>query len=272
MTSEIYRRYCVSPNLESFSLGSIDPEGTATFDGDKKDAEKVFDKLNTQLEALQELLYADGRHKLLIVLQGMDTSGKDGTIRHIFDRTNPIGVKVASFKKPSSLELSHDYLWRVHSQVPGKGEITIFNRSHYEDVLIVRVDGLVPEPRWSKRYKHIVDFEQMLADEGTTILKFFLHISKDEQKGRLEDRLADAEKRWKFDPNDLAVRTKWDSYQHAYEEALRLTSTAVAPWFVVPANKKWYRNLVITQVIIDALERLNLKHPAPPDLDGLVIP
>lgn len=272
MTAEIYRRYRVPQNLDRFSLASIDPEGTETFEGDKKDAEKVFTTLNSQLEDLQELLYADGRHKLLIVLQGMDTSGKDGTIRHIFDKTNPVGVKVASFKKPSSLELSRDYLWRVHSQVPGFGEITVFNRSHYEDVLVVRVDGLVPESRWSKRYKHIVDFEQLLADEGTTILKFFLHISKDEQKQRLQARLDDTEKRWKFDPNDLAVRTKWDAYQLAYEEALRLTSTSAAPWFVVPANKKWYRNLVISQVLIDTLKHLDLKHPAPPNLDGLVIP
>lgn len=264
-------RYRVPAALSTFSLGSVDPEGTDTFDGDKKDAEKVFDKLNTRLEALQELLYADGRKKLLVVLQGMDTSGKDGTIRHIFDRTNPIGVKVASFKKPSSLELAHDYLWRVHSQAPGSGEIVIFNRSHYEDVLVVRVDNLVPEERWKKRYQHIVDFERMLVDEGTTVLKFFLHISKDEQKQRLEERLQDPEKRWKFDKNDLAVRTKWDAYQRAYEDALRLTSTAEAPWYVVPANKKWYRNLVISKVLVETLESMGLRYPAPQDLEGVTV-
>jgi PPK2 family polyphosphate:nucleotide phosphotransferase len=264
-------RYRIPQGLSSFALGSIDPDGTDTFDGDKKDAEKVFDKFNARLEALQELLYADGRKKVLVVLQGMDTSGKDGTIRHIFDRTNPIGVKVASFKKPSPLELAHDYLWRVHAQTPAGGEIVIFNRSHYEDVLVVRVDNLVPEARWKKRYQHIVDFERMLVDEGTTVIKFFLHISKDEQKQRLEERLADPEKRWKFDKNDLAVRARWDDYQRAYEDALRLTSTPQAPWYVVPANKKWYRNIVISQVLIETLESLGLKHPTPQDLEGVTV-
>lgn len=271
MTSEIYRRYRVPENQSGFTLGSIDPGATATFEGDKKDAEKAFLRLNARLEALQELLYADGRHKLLIVLQGMDTSGKDGTIRHIFDKTNPIGVKVASFKRPTPLELAHDYLWRVHAQAPGSGEIVIFNRSHYEDVLIVRVDGLVPESRWSRRYRHIVDFERMLVDEGTTVLKFFLHISKDEQRQRLQERLDDPAKRWKFDKHDLVVREKWDAYQLAYEDALKKTSTEAAPWFVVPANKKWYRNLVISQILVDTLEGLGLRHPEPQDLDGLVV-
>lgn len=264
-------RYRIPQGLSTFSLASIDPKGSGTFDGDKKDAEKVFDKLNGRLEALQELLYADGRKKVLVVLQGMDTSGKDGTIRHIFDRTNPIGVKVASFKKPSSLELAHDYLWRAHSQVPASGEIVVFNRSHYEDVLVVRVDQLVPETRWQKRYQHIVDFERMLVDEGTTVLKFFLHISKDEQKERLEERLADPTKHWKFDKNDLAVRAKWDDYQRAYEDTLRLTSTPHAPWYVVPANKKWYRNLVISQVLIQTLESLGLEYPASQDLTGVTV-
>ena len=263
-------RYRVTPG-RPFALADRDPSDTGAFDGDKKDAEKVFERLNERLETLQELLYADQRHKVLIVLQGMDTSGKDGTIRHIFDGTNPIGVKVASFKRPTAPELAHDYLWRVHGQTPGAGEIVIFNRSHYEDVLVVRVDQLVPEERWRKRYQHIADFERLLADEGTTILKFFLHISKDEQKERLEERLADPDKHWKFDKADLAVRAKWDAYQAAYQDALARTSTEHAPWYVVPANKKWYRNLVISDVIIRRLEGLGLRYPAAQDLAGVTV-
>jgi len=262
--------YRVTPGA-SFSLAERDPSDTGAFNGDKKDATLVFERQTKRLEALQELLYADQRHKVLIVLQGMDTSGKDGTIRLIFDRTNPVGVKVASFKRPSTNELAHDYLWRVHGQTPGNGEIVIFNRSHYEDVLVVRVDALVPEARWQKRYQHIVDFERMLVDEGTTVLKFFLHISKDEQKQRLEERLADREKLWKFDKADLAVRAKWDAYQNAYEDALARTSSAHAPWYVVPANKKWYRNLVISDVIIQRMESLVLRYPAPQDLAGITV-
>ncbi len=263
-------RYLVTPGA-SFSLADRDPSDTSAYDGDKKDSVALFERQTKRLEDLQELLYADQRHKVLIVLQGMDTSGKDGTIRLIFDRTNPIGVKVASFKRPSSNELAHDYLWRVHGLTPGNGEIVIFNRSHYEDVLVVRVDQLVPEARWQKRYQHIVDFERMLVDEGTTILKFFLHISKDEQKERLEERLADKEKLWKFDKADLTVRAKWDDYQKAYEDALARTSSAHAPWYIVPANKKWYRNLVISDVIISRLESLGLRYPAPQDLAGVKV-
>jgi len=263
-------RYRVTPGI-TCSLAALDASDTGAFNGGKKDGEKVFDRLNKRLEELQELLWADQRHKVLIVLQGMDTSGKDGTIRHIFDRTNPVGVKVASFKRPSSLELAHDYLWRVHSQTPGLGEIVIFNRSHYEDVLVVRVEGLVPEARWQKRYQHIVDFERLLVDEGTTVLKFFLHISKDEQKERLEARLADKERLWKFDKGDLSVRAKWDDYQKAYEDALTRTSSAHAPWYVVPANKKWYRNLVISDIIIRRLEALGLRYPDPQELAGVTI-
>lgn len=263
-------RYRVTPGA-SFSLAARDPSDTSAFDGDKKDSAEVFERQNKRLEDLQELLYADQRHKVLIVLQGMDTSGKDGTIRLIFDRTNPAGVRVATFKRPSTNELAHDYLWRVHAVTPGNGEIVIFNRSHYEDVLVVRVDALVPEARWQKRYQHIVEFERMLVDEGTTVLKFFLHISKDEQKQRLEARLADKEKLWKFDKADLSVRAKWDAYQQAYEDALARTSSDHAPWYVVPADKKWYRNLVISDVIIKRLEGLGLRFPAPQDLAGLTV-
>ncbi|MCB0074803.1 MAG: polyphosphate kinase 2 family protein, partial [Caldilineaceae bacterium] len=194
------------------------------------------------------------------------------TIRHVFDGVNPQGVKVASFKKPTPEELAHDYLWRIHKQTPGDGEIVIFNRSHYEDVLVVRVHNLVPPDIWGKRYEHIRAWEKMLADEGTTILKFFLHISKEEQKERLQARLDEPEKHWKFSSADLAERKRWDDYQAAYEAMLTKTSTDYAPWYIVPANRKWYRNLVISKVIIDTLEGLNMTYPpAEPGLDQIVI-
>jgi PPK2 family polyphosphate:nucleotide phosphotransferase len=239
---------------------------------DKEAGKARFAALNVRLEELQELLYAEGKHKLLVVFQAMDTAGKDSSIRHIFDRTNPQGVRVASFKKPSSEELGHDYLWRVHKHTPGAGQITIFNRSHYEDVLVVRVHDIVPKARWSKRYKHIRHFEELLADEGTTILKFFLHISKDEQKERLQDRLDQHHKHWKFARGDLAERKLWDNYMEAYEAAISETSTKSAPWFVIPANRKWYRNLIISEILVDTLEGLNMKYPAAEDgLDDIVI-
>jgi PPK2 family polyphosphate:nucleotide phosphotransferase len=268
--AETREHYRVKPGAR-VKLSAVDAEDGSLFDGDKQAGEKYHLELNAKLEELQELLYADARHKVLVVLQGMDTSGKDGTIRHIFDRTNPLGVKVASFKKPTPIELAHDYLWRVHAETPASGEIVIFNRSHYEDVLVVRVDGLVPEERWRKRYRHIRDFEQQLVDEGTTVLKFFLHISKDEQRERLQERLDDPEKHWKFDKNDLAVRAKWDAYQEAYEDALSETSTEVAPWYIVPANKKWYRNLVISTILVDTLKGLNLRPPVAQDLKGIKV-
>ncbi|MCC6621343.1 MAG: polyphosphate kinase 2 family protein [Deltaproteobacteria bacterium] len=264
-------RYRVS-QADTLDLSRWDPRDTSPFDGDKSDGEKRFGALNKRLEALQELLYADGRHKVLIVLQGMDTAGKDGAIRLIFDGVNPVGVKVASFKRPTPIELAHDYLWRVHAQTPGAGEIVIFNRSHYEDVLVVRVRKLVEEARWQRRYEHIAAFEKLLADEGTTILKFFLHISKEEQRERLQERLDDPEKNWKFDPNDLEERKLWDGYQAAYADALARTSRPWAPWYIIPADKKWYRNVVISTVIVEALEKLGLRHPpAAPGLTDLKV-
>jgi PPK2 family polyphosphate:nucleotide phosphotransferase len=218
------------------------------------------------------VFWADGRHRLLVVLQAMDTGGKDGTVKAVFRTMHPLGVRVASFKQPSEAERAHDYLWRVHAQVPADGEITIFNRSHYEDVLVVRVHDLVPRARWERRYDHIVDFERMLADEGTTIRKFFLHISEDEQAERLQARLDDPTKTWKFALGDLDERARWDDYQRAYEEALSRTSTEAAPWYVVPANRKWYRNEVIAQVLVETLESLDLRYPdPPPDLDQVRI-
>jgi PPK2 family polyphosphate:nucleotide phosphotransferase len=224
------------------------------------------------LERLQGLLYAEHKHKILIVLQGLDTAGKDGTIRSVFSGINPQGVHIASFKVPTAAELDHDFLWRIHSQVPGRGELVIFNRSHYEDVLVVRVHNLVPEAVWRQRYDEINNFEKMLAEEGTTILKFYLNISKDEQKQRLQDRLDDPKKNWKFNPGDLKERELWDQYINAYEDAINETSTKWAPWYVVPANHNWYRNLCVISTIVETLDGLNMKYPAPaPDLDKIVI-
>ena len=229
--------------------------------------------LNDRLEELQELLWAQGTERVLVVLQAMDAGGKDGTIKHVFDGVNPSGVKVASFKKPSAEELAHDYLWRIHDQVPADGELVIFNRSHYEDVLVVRVENLVPREQWERRYDHIRNFEQMLADEGTTIVKLFLHISKDEQRERLQDRLDRPEKHWKFDPADLGPRSKWAEYQQAFEAALSRTSTASAPWYVIPANRKWFRNLVISEILVQTLQGLDMTFPeAPADIATMSIP
>ena len=253
-------RYRVKPGSQ-VDLSRFDPSDSSAFSGKKKDGRKALLALNERLEAQQELLYAEHKHKVLIVIQAMDTGGKDGTIRHVFEGVNPQGVRVASFKKPTPEELDHDYLWRVHKHVPGKGQIVIFNRSHYEDVLVVRVRSLAPKEVWSKRYDHINDFERMLADEGTTILKFFLHIDLDEQKERFQARLDEPEKHWKFNPGDLEDRKLWPEYMKAYGDAISKTSTAWAPWYVIPANRKWYRNLVIGSVIIQALEALDMRYP-----------
>ena len=250
----------------SLSLAEHQTRDSSCFEGSKTEGKARTAELNAELESLQELLYAEGKHRILIVLQALDAGGKDGTIRHVFDGVNPQGVKVASFKKPSSLELSHDYLWRVHKECPAKGEITIFNRSHYEDVLVVRVESLVPEEHWQRRFEHIRNFESMLADEGTIILKFFLNVSKEEQKERFQDRIDRLDKRWKFNMGDLETRAKWDQYRKAYEDAISQTSTDKAPWYVIPADRKWYRNLVMSEIIVERLKSLNMSH-AVPDLD-----
>jgi PPK2 family polyphosphate:nucleotide phosphotransferase len=264
-------RFLVAPG-STVDLGDRDPRDTADFTGHKDDGTEALDGLTGQLEDLQNLLYADGRHRLLVVLQAMDTGGKDGAIRHVFRHTNPQGVHVASFKRPTEVDLAHDFLWRVHPHVPGDGMISIFNRSHYEDVLVVRVHDLVPEPRWQRRYDHIVDWEQMLADEGTTIRKFFLHISKEEQAERLQSRLDTPEKRWKFEQGDLAEREHWDDYLTAYEEMLSRTSTADAPWYVIPADRKWFRNLAMSQVLVDTLDGLGLSYPEPDEgIEDIVV-
>lgn len=265
------KRYRVEPGSR-VDLSRLDAADTSAFPGGKDETEEVFEKLNDRLEELQEMLWAEGRHKVLVVLQGMDTSGKDGTIRHVFDGVNPAGVRVASFKAPTPEELAHDFLWRVHPKVPASGELVIFNRSHYEDVLVVPVKELAPPEVWKPRYDQINDFERLLAETGTTILKFFLHIDEDEQKERLQARLDDPTKLWKFRKGDLDDRKLWKKYTQAYEEALSRTSQDHAPWYVVPANKKWYRNLVVATILVDTLEKLEMKYPEPEeDLDGIVI-
>jgi PPK2 family polyphosphate:nucleotide phosphotransferase len=254
--------YLVKPGTK-VDLAEWPADDHESYDGGKKNANKEMEELTSQLEELQELMYAENRQKLLVVLQGMDTSGKDGTIRRVFEGVNPQGVKVASFKVPTSQELAHDYLWRVHQHTPGSGEIAIFNRSHYEDVLVVRVHNLVPKKVWSKRYDHINDFEHILADEGTTILKFFLHISKEEQREQLQERLDTPHKRWKFNPADLDERLLWADYMAAYEEMLSRTSTDYAPWYVVPSNRRWHRDVVIGRILVKTLKDMKMSYPEP---------
>lgn len=264
-------KYRIRPG-KKIKLKDWDPDDKSEFDEDKEDGTKEVLRLNDELEHLQELLYAEKKNKLLIVLQAMDAGGKDGTIRHVFDGVNPQGVKVASFKKPTEKELSHDYLWRIHKHTPATGEIVIFNRSHYEDILVVRVNNYVEKKIWKKRYDHINNFEKMLSDEGTTILKFFLHISKVEQKMRFEERLENDEKHWKFSVSDLEERKKWNDYIKAFEDMLSKTSTKYAPWYIIPANRKWYRNIVISRIIIDKLNSLKMDYPDPEmDLSNIIV-
>ena len=253
-------------------LSKWDADDTDIIGKDRSDAREQLDAYRAKLEAMQELLYAEGKHKLLVVLQAMDTAGKDSTIRHVFQGVDPLGVKVASFKAPTPYELARDYLWRVHHHVPGAGEIAIFNRSHYEDVLVTRVNGWIDKDECKRRYRQINDFERMLAETGTTIIKFYLHISKDEQKRRLEDRRDDPEKQWKFQPGDLPVRAQWDDYMDAYEAALSATSTDHAPWHVIPANSKLARNLMVSSLLIETLEGLEMRYPDPaPGITGIEI-
>ncbi|MDO7875721.1 polyphosphate kinase 2 family protein [Hymenobacter sp. ASUV-10] len=246
----------------NFSLADIDPSTTAPFTT-KAAAEKRLKKLRERLSELQENLYAEHRRSVLLVFQAMDTGGKDGAIEKLLTGVNPAGVQVSPFKAPSTKELNHDFLWRIHQQTPGKGHIGVFNRSHYEDVLITRVHGLIDEATWQRRYTDINNFERLLTNDHTRILKFFLHISKEEQAARLQARLDDPAKRWKFDPNDLKERKYWDDYQTAYEDALRHCSPPESPWFVVPADKKWARDLAIIEIVVAALEDMNPQPPAP---------
>jgi PPK2 family polyphosphate:nucleotide phosphotransferase len=253
------------------NLDDFDPKYRGDYE--KQSARFELETLKEKLAVLQERLYAEGKQSLLIVLQAMDAGGKDGTIEHVFEGINPQGVRVASFKKPTDEELSHDFLWRIHQEVPPKGYIGILNRSHYEDVLVVRVNSLVPESVWRNRYDHINNFERLLADDGMRILKFYLHIDKQEQRERFQARLDDPAKHWKFSLGDLPVREQWDNYMAAYQDALTRCNTDYAPWYIVPANRKWYRNLVVTKAIVDTLEEMNPQYPSPESgLDKVAIP
>jgi PPK2 family polyphosphate:nucleotide phosphotransferase len=259
MTTNFSKELIVMPGSK-VKLSKYDPEDTLGWDKGhrmKASLEKAFERLCS----LQYLLYAEHKHALLIVLQGLDAAGKDGTIRHVMSGINPQGCVVTPFKSPSKEELEHDYLWRIHKAVPPLGDIGIFNRSHYEDVLVVRVHNLVPKDAWSKRYDQINTFEQMLAENNVKVLKFFLHISKDEQKRRFQDRIDDKDRRWKISEADFAERKYWDDYTKAYEEALARCSTAAAPWYVIPSNKKWFRNLAVSHIITETLDGMKMKFP-----------
>ena len=250
---------------EKVDLNHFDPDAS---DGhhDKQSASAEMAELLPRLQQLQALLYAENRRSLLICLQAMDAGGKDGTIRHVIGPLNPQGTRVHSFKVPTPEEAAHDFLWRIHRQVPARGEIAIFNRSHYEDVLVTRVHRLVPKKVWSQRYRQIVDFEANLTAAGTRILKFFLHISPEEQLRRFKQRLDDPGRHWKISDADYSERELWPDYQQAYAEALAKTSTAAAPWFVIPANHKWFRNLAVTRILIETFESMQMAYP-PPSVD-----
>jgi PPK2 family polyphosphate:nucleotide phosphotransferase len=242
-------------------LSRWDPADTSGFKGKRKDGVDELSSLRDKLEPLQEMLYAEHKHSVLVVLQGMDTSGKDGTIRRVFEGVNPQGVRVARFRQPTPEEFDHDFLWRTHKQVPGKGELVIFNRSHYEAVLIERVHKLVPKEIWQRRYEQINEFERLLSEDGAMILKFYLHIDADEQKKRLQARLDDPSKHWKFAITDLRERKFWPEYMKAYEAVLEKTSTDWAPWYLVPSNHGWFRDLVVCSVLVEALKKLGMHYP-----------
>jgi len=259
-----YELHAVKPG-SVVDLSAIDPGRTPGLSGPEEQERAAAAALHAEnilaMQMLQYRLWAESKRSVLVVLQGMDTAGKDGTIRHAFGPLNPQGVRVHGFKQPTPEELAHDYLWRIHSKTPARGRIVVFNRSHYEDVLVVRVHGLVPEEVWRRRYEEINAFERLLSGSGTTILKVFLHISKDEQKQRLQARLDEPEKLWKFSKGDLAERARWSDYQEAYTDALSRCSTENAPWFVVPADSKWYRNWAVSSIVRRALEGMD---PRPP--------
>lgn len=279
MTHNARQRFRASPKLklrdkdaddDAFSSRAANPEL-------KKSKAKALDLERTaalidRIAALQDKLYAQHQQKVLLVLQGTDTGGKDGTVRALFKGISPMGLRAVAFKAPTDTDLAHDYLWRVHQHVPGNGEIAIFNRSHYEDVLITRVQGWIDDDECARRYAQIRDFERMLAETGTVIIKVFLHISKEEQRERLQERLDDPDKQWKFNPEDIKQREKWDDYQRAYEKAIRETDAPHAPWYVVPANSKTHRNLVVASLLLETLESMDLHYPPPhPELSSFTV-
>jgi PPK2 family polyphosphate:nucleotide phosphotransferase len=257
-------RWRVDPS-QPLSLADIDPASTAGAPGDRAETESESKKLGKELADLQTRLWAEKKSSLLVVMQGMDTSGKDGTIKRVFGAVNPLGLKITSFRAPTEEELAHDFLWRVHKVSPATGEIAVFNRSHYEDVLVVRVLDLVPDDVWGARYELINDFESQLAHRATAIVKLFLHISKDEQRLRLQKRVDNPAKRWKFNAGDLEQRARWDEYMAAYEDALVKTSTDAAPWYVVPADRKWFRNWVVNRILVTTLRGMNPAFPEGPE-------
>ena len=264
-------RYLIRPGTR-VDLSDHDPADSSEFEGGKKEGKAALPGIVKELAELQRRLWAESSRSLLVILQALDTGGKDGTIRHVFGGVNPQGVHVVSFGLPTEWERGHDFLWRVHRQTPEKGAIAVFNRSHYEDVLVVRVKELVPQALWSRRYEHIRAFERLLADEGTTIVKIFLNISEEEQRRRLQRRLDRPDKRWKFQKDDLEDRKLWDSYIEAYEDAITETAVDHAPWYVVPADRKWYRNLVVASLVATTLRRMDPHYPEPEeDLDGVEV-
>ncbi len=261
--ADLRSRLLVEPG-HPIHLEKLDPGATHGYDKAAGVAETG--KQLERLADLQDRIWAEAKQSVLVVLQGIDAAGKDGTIKKVMEAFNPQGCPVTSFKVPSTEELSHDYLWRVHQHVPRKGEIGVFNRSHYEDVLVVRVHGFVPKSVWSKRYRQINDWERMLTESGTTIVKFFLSIDRDEQRERFQARYDDPTRRWKFSLGDLEERKLWDDYQAAFDDALSKTSTSWAPWYVIPANNKWFRNLAVSMILADTIAALKPAYPAPPDL------
>lgn len=264
-------RWLAAPGTK-VDLAKVDTSSTAGAPGDKIATKEAVKPLTEGIAALQERLWAEDKQALLLVFQAMDCGGKDGAIEHVFTGVNPQGFRIANFKQPSDDELDHDFLWRIHWRVPGKGQIGIFNRSHYEDVGVVRVLGIVPEKVWRHRYDQINEFEELLAENGTRVVKCFLHISKEEQAQRLQARLDDPAKRWKFRRGDLDTRKQWDDYMEAYAEAIERTSTTNAPWYIVPADRKWYRNWAVSNIVLDALTDMDPQFPLPEeDLEGIVI-
>ena len=266
------REHCLVNPGQTVRLADWDANDTCGV-ASKAEAEKELKRLNKELARLQELLYAEDKHRLLIVLQAMGTGGKDGVIKQVMRGVNPQGCLVHNFKVPTPEELAHDFLWRINQRVPPRRYITIFNRSHYEDVLVVRVHNLVPESVWRPRYEQMNQFEKLLGETETTILKFYLHITKDEQKRRLEARRDTPHKQWKFSLGDVKERAYWDDYMRAYEEALTQCSTPWAPWYIIPANKKWFRDLSVARIIVETLERLDMRYPEPePGIEQAVVP
>ena len=248
---------------EKVRLDDWSPDDMSGFPGDEKDALEESKRLTSKLEKLQEKLFAEHKHKILVVLQAVDTGGKDGTIKKVFEGVNPQGVRVSHFRVPTPEEKDHDFLWRVHSQVPESGEMVIFNRSHYEGVLVERVHKLVQRKVWERRYKEIIHFERLLHDDSTVIMKFYLNISREEQRKRLRERLVDPSKQWKFSSSDAREWEFWPKYMKAYEDALERTSTDFAPWYIVPSNKKWLRDVVVSSIIVETMESLAMKYPKP---------